>query len=170
MFIEFDREVIDSNDLKKYLSSKNIDLGDYSPAVITLFLDKNGKILLQRRGPKSRDEFGKLQDIGGEVESSDLTFRDALSREIREEVGNEVDYTINRLVGAALITKFNPRILKNVKWLFLLYECSYISGELKCNEDGKSIGYEWYTYDDLPLDEIAESTLKFWKFYYEKKM
>ena len=82
MFIDFDIEINTKEELSKYLKDKGIELPDYRPAVIALILDKAGNILLQRRGPKSRDGFGMLEDIGGAVEDSDYTFRDAMKREM----------------------------------------------------------------------------------------
>lgn len=169
MFIDFNIEVNTKEELDKYLVEKKIELPSYRPAVIALILDKEGNILLQRRGPKSRDEFGMLEDIGGAVEESDVTFRDAMGREIIEEASNEMNFTINKLIGGCLINKFNPRVGEDVNWLFLLYECSYIDGEIRCNEEGKALGYEWYKYDEFPKEEIASSTLSFWEYYYNKK-
>lgn len=71
MFIKFNREVVDEKDLEVYLKSTGLKLPEYRCAVIALILDKDGRVLLQRRGPKSRDEVGKLEDIGGAVEESD---------------------------------------------------------------------------------------------------
>ena len=169
MFIKFDREVIDENDLECYLKSVDISLPDYRCAVISLFLDNNGRILLQRRGPKSRDEVGKLEDIGGAVESYDKTFRDAMNREIMEEAGDSFNYTIDDLFGACLINKYDSRTDKNVNWLFLLYKCTYIDGELSIKEPGKCLGYEFYKRDELPVDEIAKTTMDFWNLYYKEK-
>ena len=169
MFIEFNREINNTDDLKLYLNEEGIQLPDYRCAVIALFLDRNGNVILQRRGPKSRDEVGKLEDIGGAVEIEDKNFRSALSREIKEEVGNDINYTIDKLIGASLITKYDSRSDNNVNWLFLLYKCTYIDGKLKINEPGKSLGYEFYSRDNLPIDEVAETTLSFWKFYLTKK-
>ena len=165
MFIKFNREVIDNKDLEVYLKGTGLKLPEYRCAVIALILDSEGRILLQRRGPKSRDEVGKLEDIGGAVESTDITFRDAMKREIIEEAGEDINFTIDELIGASLITKFDSRTDSDVNWFFLLYKCTYIDGELKINEPGKSLGYEFYEQDDLPVEEVAETTMKFWNFY-----
>ena len=103
MFIEFNKEINDENELNKYLSDICLKLPEYRCAVIALILDEDGRILLQRRGPKSRDEFNKLEYIGGAVESTDISFKDSMHREIVEEVGNDIDYSIDELVGASLI-------------------------------------------------------------------
>ena len=169
MFIKFNREVIDEKDLEVYLKGTGLKLPEYRCAVIALIIDQDGRILLQRRGPKSRDEVGKLEDIGGAVESTDITFRDAMTREIIEEAGVDVNFTIDELVGASLITKYDSRTDSDVNWFFLLYKCTYIDGELRINEPGKSLGYEFYNQDELPVDEVALTTMKFWEFYKKEK-
>ncbi len=169
MFIEFTKDINDENELKNYLSDIGLKLPEYRCAVIALILDEKGRILLQRRGPKSRDEFNKLEDIGGAVESTDISFKAAMHREIVEEVGNDIDYSIDELVGASLITKYDSRTDKDVNWFFLLYKCTYRSGELKINEPGKCLGYEFYKQDELPVDEVAKTTMMFWEFYNNKK-
>ncbi len=165
MFIKFNREVIDTKDLEVYLKSTGLKLPEYRCAVIALILDQDGRILLQRRGPKSRDEVGKLEDIGGAVEDTDITFRDAMKREILEEAGEDINFTIDELVGASLVSKYDSRSDSNVNWFFILYKCTYIDGELKINEPGKSLGYEFYKQDELPVDEVALTTMKFWEYY-----
>ena len=165
MFIKFNREVIDTKDLEIYLKSTGLKLPEYRCAVIALILDQDGRILLQRRGPKSRDEVGKLEDIGGAVEDTDITFRDAMKREILEEAGEEINFTIDELVGASLVSKYDSRSDSNVNWFFLLYKCTYIDGELKINEPGKSLGYEFYKQEELPVNEVALTTMRFWEYY-----
>lgn len=59
----------------------------------------DGKVLLQQRGIKSRDENGLFEDIGGKVEDTDKTFRDAMIREISEEVGNNIQYELGQSIG-----------------------------------------------------------------------
>ena len=169
MFIKFNREVVNQKDLEEYLVSTGIKLPRYRCAVIALLLDNDGNIILQRRGPKSRDEVGKLEDIGGAVEDTDKTFKEAMHREIIEEVGNKINYTIDELVGASLITKYDSRTNSDVNWFFLLYKCTYIEGEMKINEPGKCLGYEFYKQGNLPIEEVASTTMKFWEFYYNEK-
>lgn len=169
MFIEFDREINNKNEIEEFLKEKKIELPKYRVAVIALILDKDGRILLQRRGPKSRDEFNKLEDIGGALEDSDTSFREAMRREILEEAGNKINFKIDELIGACLINKYDSRTDKYVNWLFFLYKCIYIDGALLINEPGKCLGYEFYSFDELPREETAKTTLKFWDYYYKKK-
>ena len=110
-----------------------------------------------------------LEDIGGAVEIYDKTFREAMNREIREEVGEDINYIIDGLLGACLITKYDSRNDRDINRLFLLYKCTYIDGELHIKEPGKCLGYEFYKQDELPNDEVAQTTMKFWKLYCNEK-
>lgn len=169
MFIKFNKEIENEEELRETIASAGIKLPEFKCAVIALFLDKEGNIILQRRGPNSRDEVGKLEDIGGAVEETDISFKSAMRREIVEEAGDDFNFTIDELIGASLIHKYDSRSKSEVNWFFLLYKCTYLDGELKINEPGKCLGYEFYKKENLPTDEVAESTLKFWDFYYNEK-
>ncbi len=164
----FTDEVNTPKELTKYLKDHNINIPSYRPAVIALIVDQDNRILLQRRGPKSRDEQFKLEDIGGAYEEDDLTFRAAMNREIREEVGENAKINIDFFVGTFLINKFDSRTNKNVNWLFLLYKCTYKGGTLCIAEPGKCVGYEFYKYEELPTEETAHTTLSFWDFYHQQ--
>ncbi len=159
------REFELESDLRKYIENSFNDMPLYSCAVIGMLFDKDGNVILQRRGPKSRDGNGRLAEIGGAVEEYDKTFKDALRRELREEVGDSAQIKIDDFIGGMLQNKYDSRTCKDVNWLFLLYKCTYISGELKCNEEGKSLGYEVYGKDDLPYDEMLDTTKYFWDYY-----
>ena len=169
MYIQINNDINNIDELNFYLKENNIKVPEYRPAVIALFVDNNGRILLQRRGPKSRDEVGKLEDIGGAVENGDKSFIDAMHREITEEVGNSINYTLDKLIGGCLINKYDSRTNSYVNWFFLLYKCTYIDGELLINEPGKCLGYEFYKYNELPVEEVANTTMDFWRYYYNEK-
>jgi len=164
MELLFKEEVKNEKELGKLLSDKKIDV-NYSTAVIALITDSNGRVLLQRRGPKSRDDNNKLADIGGAVETSDVNFREALKRELKEEVGSLANIKIENFLGGVLKTKFDPRRGENVNWLFLVYKCLYVDGELLINEEGKCLGYEFFAVNELPLEEMLDTTKYFWNIY-----
>lgn len=165
----FDNEVNNEEELKNYLEENAIRLPEFRTAVIALIIDKDGRLLLQRRGLKSRDEQFMLEDIGGAVEKEDGNFRNALMRELAEEAGDKAKFKVLEFTGAFLVNKFDTRSDKYVNWLFLNYLCLYDSGELEINEPGKCLGYELYKYDELPREEIALTSLYFWDFYKNKK-
>lgn len=153
------------SDLRNYIACNFDDVPEYRCAVIGMLFDKDGNVIFQRRGPKSRDGNGKLAEIGGAVEEYDKTFKDALMRELREEVGSSAEISIDNFIGGILQNKYDSRTGKDVNWLFLLYQCTYVNGELRCNEEGKSLGYEVYGKDDLPYDEMLDTTKYFWDYY-----
>lgn len=162
-----DKELKTDEEVVEYFKENNIVLNDYRNAVIALITDNNDRILLQRRGPKSRDEVNRLADIGGAVEESDKDFREALKREIIEEVGNEANIQIENFVCCFLCCKYDSRSKKEVNWLFWVYKCRYIDGNLLFNEPGKCLGYEFYKYNELPRNEMLDTTKEFWDYYYK---
>lgn len=167
MELLIEEEIVSEEKVKEYLAKKNIILKDYRNAVIALITDKDDNILLQRRGPKSRDDENKLADIGGAVEECDKNFKEALKREIREEVGDKAKIEIEHFVSCFLHRKYDSRSKKEVNWLFWLYKCRYNGGELIFNEPGKCLGYEFFKYCDLPRNEMLDTTKKFWDYYYK---
>lgn len=162
-----DKELKTDEEVVEYFKENNIVLNDYRNAVIALITDNNDRIILQRRGPKSRDEENRLADIGGAVEESDKDFREALKREIIEEVGNEANIQIENFVCCFLCCKYDSRSKKEVNWLFWVYKCCYIDGNLLFNEPGKCLGYEFYKYNELPRNEMLDTTKEFWDYYYK---
>ena len=84
-FYKMNHEVTNA-DLQKF-NFKNQRIG-----VIVHIEDNNGKILLQQRGVKSRDENGLYEDVGGSVENSDQNFKSAIIREMKEEMGLDTEY------------------------------------------------------------------------------
>lgn len=75
--------------------------------VIAHIMDESGRILLQQRGTKSRDENGLYEDVGGKLEESDLDFKLAIIREMKEEMGTELNVEFEDPIGIFyLIGKF----------------------------------------------------------------
>ena len=137
----------------------------YRYAVITILRDGNGRYILQRRGSKARDEVGRLEEIGGAFEDSDSSLKDAMEREIKEEVGTKALIHVGDEVGRFLNTKYDLRTNEVLSWLFVLYESFYEGGELLNQEPLKCSGYEFYEYDSLPWDEMSESSKVFNQYY-----
>lgn len=124
-------------------------------AVIAHIKDVNSKILLQQRGPKSRDENGLFQDISGKIEEYDASFKDALLRELKEEVGTDAKININSTLGIYHLYK------NNINWLFIVFDCLYLKGELKIMEDGKCLGYKLFDYDEISNSDVVTKSSKF---------
>lgn len=140
-------------------------LPKYQYAVVTILKDKNDRFILQRRGRKARDEAGRLEEIGGAFEDSDITLDNAIKREIIEEVGSKATIRVGEVIGKFLNTKYDLRTNQVLNWLFVLYESFYEGGELEIAEPEKCDGYEFYTYDELPMNEMSESSKVFNEYY-----
>lgn len=80
-------------------------------------IQNKGGLLLQQRGPKSRDDNGLYEDIGGGIEENDPDFKSAIAREIREEAGNDMIITIDDSIGIYHLYK------NNINWIFI---CCYL--------------------------------------------
>ena len=120
--------------------------------VIVHVEDSEGKILLQQRESKSRDENGLFEDIGGKFDDTDLSFREAIIREFKEEAGEDVNLQIGRSVGIYHCFK------NNTNWVFVIYFGNYIDGEFKVMEPDKCLGYKFFTKDEaLSSDVVTES-------------
>ena len=80
--IIFRDEVKDFDELVDKLSTmENLpDLNEVKVGVICFIFDKDGNIVMNRRGPGARDDVGKLQALGGSVNDKDLDFRDSMRR------------------------------------------------------------------------------------------
>jgi len=155
----FQEEVENKKELEQILQQKSIDIPDYCVCVISMLKNTKNECLLQRRGPKSRDEHFKLEEIGGGVEETDQNFRFSVMREIQEEVGNKAQFELGNFVGAFYNKKFDYRANLDIHWLFLVYEGTYLGGELEISEPGKCLGYEFYASDKLPFNEMSEDCL-----------
>lgn len=170
MRILFNEELETKEQLNQFIKNQEIEVpANYRIGVISILEDENGRMLLQRRGPKSRDEQGLLEEIGGGVEETDKTFRDAINREITEEVGTEAKIYIDEFVGGFLETKMDTRKNQVVNWLFLVYKGYYLGGNLQIAEKEKCLGYEFYTYDTLPKKELSASCISLNEYYHHNK-
>ena len=142
-------------------------LPNFRYAVVTILEEKKKKVVLQRRGMKARDERGRLEEIGGAVEENDSSFKAAMERELREEVGNNATIFVDNEIGRFLCTKYDLRTEKVISWLFILFESFYIDGKLEITEPGKCEGYEVFDLNELPWDQMSKSSIAFNKYYME---
>lgn len=122
--------------------------------VIVHIEDKDGNILLQQRGVKSRDENGLYEDIGGKYEEDDLSFKDTIIREMEEEAGTDVKIELSDSIGIFHCYKKNI----DINWIFIIYYGRYIEGEFKIMEPDKCEGYKFFSYDEsIASDKVTES-------------
>ena len=138
------------NDMKKF-NYPNQKLG-----VIVHIENDEGKILLQQRGVKSYDENGLYEYIGGKVETADFNFKEAIIREIKEEVGGDIRLEFkDDSIGIFHCYK------NNINWIFIIYFAKYINGAFKIMEPGKCLGYKFFTYDEAINSEFVTESCKY---------
>ena len=140
---------VNSEDIQKF-NFENQRIG-----VIVHIEDNNGKILLQQRGVKSRDENGLFEDVGGSVENSDIDFKSAIIREMQEEMGNDANIKLSDSTGIYHWFK------NNINWIFVIFEGEYIEGNINIMEPEKCMGYKFFTYDEAINSNLVSESCKF---------
>lgn len=111
---------------------------DSSIAVEALIFDEYGRWILRERGQLAQDEVGKLEGIGGRVETNG-NLRDELHREITEEIGTNAEVEI-----VAFLEIKTDRIhrLDNhqefTDWVIVSYLCKHVAAKLQICEPRKN--------------------------------
>ena len=131
-------------------------------AVVCFIFNKQGQVILNRRGPGARDDVGKLQAVGGSVNKSDADFLSALKREILEETGNN-DIKISKFIGAYHDRKMDNETKEIVDWIILGYVGILESGSLINVEKNRSVDFETFSLNDINPEELSLSTYEFIK-------
>lgn len=152
-------EVENVEELKSMLEY-NLELKIIKVAVICFIFTKDGKVILNRRGPGARDDVGLLQAIGGSVNKSDIDFRDAMRREIEEETGSKT-VQISDFIGAYHDRKMDNETKETVDWVILGYLGYLEDGNLFIKELDKSYDLETLSLDEIREDELSKSTYRF---------
>ena len=145
---EIDHEAT-MEDIDKYIYD-NKKIG-----VIVHVEDSEGRILLQQRGSKSRDENGLYEDVGGKFDDTDKSFKEAIIREFKEEAGEDANIEIGRSIGIYHCFK------NNTNWVFVIYFGKYIDGELKVMEPDKCLGYKFFTKEEALSSDVVTESCKF---------
>lgn len=147
-FYEMNHQV-SKNDIDKF------NFKDKRVGVIVHIEDENGRILLQQRVPKCRDENGHYEDVGGSVESSDVNFKSAIIREMQEEMGADVNIDLSNSIGIYHCPK------NNGNWVFVIFKGKYINGNINIMEPEKCTGYKFFTYDEAINSNLVSNDCKF---------
>lgn len=164
----FSNEVKNMNELKEVLKNNSEISKEYEVAVIVYAFDKENKIVFQRRGLGCRDEQLKLETIGGRVKKSDMDFRTALQREIKEEVGIDANIKLEEFIVATYAKTFDVRNNKEQNWIYLVYKGNLNSGELKIAEPDKCLGYERYKIGEVNENELSKGARELYNIVSEK--
>jgi 8-oxo-dGTP diphosphatase len=124
--------------------------------VTAVIQDKNGKILLKKRGALAKNDNGTWATPGGTVEFGEK-MEDALVREMKEEL--DIDIKVVKQLGTV------NHIMKNdlQHWVSTIFLCEIVKGEPKNMEPQKSDGFGWFALEEiqiLPLGVIMKENLK----------
>ena len=121
---------------------------DFKEGVGTLITNKNDEVLLMQRGPGSKNNHGKWENVGGHVES-DESPRDTIIREAYEELG------ITITVGKVLI----KRLLENNGKVYLDYFFeSTTNDNPKIMESEKCSAIAWVKKSELKNYDLCDYT------------
>ena len=107
--------------------------------------DGRGRLLLQKRGAKARDEQGRWDIGGGAIEFGE-TIEEAIRREIREELGCEV-LTMEFLT---VYDAHREHEGKKTHWIAIIYSVQVDSAKVLNCEPHKIAELGWFTSKNLP--------------------
>ena len=118
-----------------------------------LIVNKKDETLLMKRGAKSRNLVGYWNRPGGVLDFGEKS-EDGLRREIREELGVEVE------ILGAFGTDETVLIQEKQHWISIQYVCHITKGIPKIMEPDKTDALGWFPLTNLP--EPHHATLEHW--------
>ena len=118
--------------------------------VVAAVIKKNKHYLIVQRN-KNKHLGLKWEFPGGKVEKNEV-FKDALKREIKEELNIEI--SVQKKIGEE---KYKD---EKIDILILYYRCSHIFGEIYLNEHED---FKWVLAKDMYIYDFAEADKKFSK-------
>ncbi len=121
-----------------------------------LIFNDEGKVLLSLRGPKAKNEVGKWEIPGGAIEFGE-TIKTGLQREIKEELGIEVE------VGEMIQLCDHILPEEHQHWVSPTYICTIVSGTPTIMEPEKCDKLGWFTIEEaeaLPLSVITRKDIE----------
>lgn len=129
-------------------------------------IDKQGRILIAKRGKKAKNERGKWEIPGGSVEFGE-TFENAIRREIKEELGIEIK--IIELLG--IFDHIIPE--ENQHWVSPTFICKIVKGKPKILEPEKCDEIGWFNLKEvkkIPLSIITKHDISLLEKMQEQKL
>lgn len=124
-----------------------------------IFIDEKGRILLAKRSQQAKNEKGLWEIPGGAVEFGE-TLHEALIREMREELGVEIN--VGELVQ--LCDHLLPD--EGQHWVAPTFICTITSGNPTIMEPDKCDELRWCSLDEaeqLPLSVITQEDIRILK-------
>ena len=110
--------------------------------------DNEGRLFITKRGEKAKNERGKWEIPGGSMEFGE-TFEQAIKREIKEEVGVEIE--VLELLGIC------DHIIPDEKqhWVSPTYICKIVKGIPRILEPEKCAEIGWFTLEEAESLELS---------------
>ncbi|MBD9490502.1 NUDIX hydrolase [Ensifer sp. ENS11] len=149
-------EPADAADVAAKCAQLDLDAGSIRFAVEGLVFNGARQAVLIERGLMCRDNIGLLEGIGGECRAGE-GFRDALRREIEEEVGAAAIIDIERFSHVRLQDERERGTEKVTQWAVASYVCRWISGPLMITEPTKNSGFHFVDPHAFGAVELAPS-------------
>ena len=122
-----------------------------------LIFNEQNQLLMCLRGPQARNERGKWEIPGGKVEFGE-TLIQALQREIKEEIGVEIEVLELLHVADHLILD------EQEHWISPTYICRITAGTPKVIEPEKCDRLGWFSLQEaqqLPLSVVTKADIDF---------
>lgn len=118
--------------------------------IAVIVVNENDEVLLMQRGPNARTETGFWENPGGEIELDENPV-DAAIREVREELGVDVEITKH------LFSEESSPNMKGVIWSIDVFE-GKVSQEPKIQEPDKCSAIAWFTKSRLSSVPLTSYT------------
>ncbi len=116
---------------------------EYEVSLKVILKNKKGQILLLKMpNTSSMAEYYDL--LGGRIKESEkvTSFRKIIKREIKEEVGSKIKYTLSEIPVAIGHHTYFSKIDKKEKYIFwVVFEATYQSGNVKISKEHSQ--YRW---------------------------
>jgi ADP-ribose pyrophosphatase YjhB (NUDIX family) len=155
--------------LLEFVRAEGMDPTQYRLAVEANIFNAEGKLLLQKRGAKARDERGKYEGVGGELgDMQDL--HDCLRKEIGEEIGSRVVVNVDTLFEVRPVV-FEEDDRGPQDWIIVSYLCRLVAGNPKAMDAGRTGEIRWFSLAEafsLQEAQLSRSTFRFLQLYREK--
>lgn len=151
-------------ELLAYLSTIEYQPPNYRIAVEALIFNADGRLLLEKRGPKCRDEIGKLEGVGGSLGKNDNLI-EKLREEFNQELAAEsagLEIAIERLLEIRLV-QFDDIDKGLLDWIVVSYLCRLKNGTPQIGEPEKIESLHYLTLEELfayPADALSKSTVR----------
>lgn len=136
----------------------DIEAFDYPNKKVGVVLhveNESGEILLVQQNMKSPNDQRLFDCVGTEVQRSDINYRYAMSRVIKETFGKHSNIQVKDTVGIAHF--FN----ENEDWVYVVYSGKFTGTDLEIQDRNKAIGYRFMKYDEIIKSDIVGGNSKF---------